>query len=429
MPAAKWNWLAESRRHEGLLAHPCALARSLAQRHALRRRGVRRAGQGVHEPGRFFRAPTPQAFHCTRFEQPLPAESGLPLALGELGPGCATVSGMSRLLVSVWVAISSVHLACSDSPAGGPASGGAAGRIALAGSGGSSLQGASGSDGAGGSGAVAGSTGTGGASGASATDAGTSVPDAAVAERQSHLGKPFDIVNGVISADSNEYGLEASFYVVHNPKDTAVNVSTTTGQVCVNGALRRAVTGDFGSYQGLDIGFSVGPTQFRTLTETSLSIAPEAPAWQLDERVLGIAVTVTGLTPIIFGFLASPGGQDPGGQHGVLIDLTLFSTCNHPPITSSGQVSTDFFADMKNVWCIPEYQQSWTATSVSAFFWTAGSVVVDPIADGGVDDVTDPYDFCLSDIRPILAGAGPDEPGDPVSDAGAGGAADAGGEE
>ena len=332
---------------------------------------------------------------------------------------------MSRFLLPILVAVSSVHVACSDAVSVHHGSGGAAGGVALAGNGGRPSEGSSGSNGTSGNGSVAGSAGTGGASGASALDAGTLLPDAALAERLSHLGKPFDIVDGVISADSNEYGLEASFYVVHNPKDSAVNVSTTTGQVCVDGALRRAVTGDFGSYQGLDIGFSVGPTQFRTLTETSLSIAPEAPAWELDERVLGIAVTVTGRTPIIFGFLASPGGQDPGGAHGVVIDLTLFSTCNHAPITSSGQVSMDFFADMKNVWCIPEYQQSWSATSVSAFFWSIGSVVVDAIADGGINDVTDPYDFCLTDIRPILAGAGPDEPADPSPDAGSSSASDA----
>jgi hypothetical protein len=263
-----------------------------------------------------------------------------------------------------------------------------------------------------------GSGNTGGSAGSAVVpDAGDTPPVGNAADQPHHLGKPFIITNGRIGSETNEYGLEASFYVVHNPKDSAVNVSTTTGQVCVDGVLRRAVTGDFSSYQGLDIGFSVGPTSYRTLTETSLSIAPEAPPWELDGRVIGISVTVTGLTPITFGFLITPGGQDPGGQYGVPIDVTLYSTCNHPTITESGQVSKDFFGDMKNVWCIPEYQQSWSANSIADFFWSIGSVVVDEPADAGAE-VTDPYDFCLSDIRPILAGAGPDEPA--VPDAGAG---------
>ncbi len=166
-----------------------------------------------------------------------------------------------------------------------------------------------------------------------------------------------------------------------------------------------------------------------TQTETLLSISPDAPAWDLDGgRVLGIAFTVSG--PVLpgpsFGFGATPGGQDPAGLYGVIPDLTIYGACDGPAVTTSGQVIESKFADLRNVWCIPEYRQSWTANSVVTFWWGMVSVVVDSIdADSGVNSTPDPYDFCLSDIRPILAGAGPDEPADPVPDAGSSSASDA----
>ncbi len=69
----------------------------------------------------------------------------------------------------------------------------------------------------------------------------------------SYLGKPFNIVNGVISAESNEYGLQASFYATREPSETAINVTSTTGEICINGELSRTVNGDFATYGGLTI--------------------------------------------------------------------------------------------------------------------------------------------------------------------------------
>jgi len=245
-----------------------------------------------------------------------------------------------------------------------------------------------------------------------------------------HLGKPFRIVDGVI--DSNDYGLHASFYVVHDPEETDVEVTSTSGEVCVRGELVRALNGDFDSYWGFTAGFTTAPPELRQLTETLLSTSPTAPAWQLaPARVLGLAYDVSG--PVLpnnpsFGLGATPGGQDSGGLYGVEQTQTVYGDCAAPPVTAQGQHFEAFFARMENWWCVPQNRTRWVGDSVVTFWWGVGSVIVDSIdADAGLNATPDPYDFCIRNLRPIVAGAGPDEVGELPSDAGSTtGAGDAG---
>jgi len=52
---------------------------------------------------------------------------------------------------------------------------------------------------------------------------------------------------------------------------------------------------------------------------------------------------------------------------------------------------------------------------VVTFWWGMDSVLVDQIdRDARINSGTDPYDFCVGNIRPVLLGAGPDEPGEPL---------------
>jgi len=60
---------------------------------------------------------------------------------------------------------------------------------------------------------------------------------------------------------------------------------------------------------------------------------------------------------------------------------------------------------------------AWTGDSVIVFGWGVASLRVPGIAQGDpIEIAPDPYDFCFSDLRPIVIGAGPD---DSASDAGA----------
>ena len=220
-----------------------------------------------------------------------------------------------------------------------------------------------------------------------------------------HLGEPFTIVNGVITRESNEYGLQASLAVVHDADETDVTVTDDTGQICFAGELTRAVEGDFDSYGGFTAGFVVAPRESLVLTENLLSVPPGAPAWEFaSASVLGLAFTVSGsVLPNnpSFGLAATPGGQDSGGMNGVGQELTIYGDCNAPPVTTSGQVIESLFGELENWWCIPANRSRWTASSAANFWWGIGSVIVNG-ADPNVAAVRDPYDFCLSDIRPIV---------------------------
>lgn len=327
---------------------------------------------------------------------------------------------MTKLPLFAIVAGSALHLSCGDTAVNEPGLGGAAGSPAASGTG-ASLAGSSGSGGTGGNISGAGGTSAGGSGGASVADAGVPAPRAA--EQPHHLGKPFTIVNGAIS--SNDHGLEASFYAVRDTEESPISLTSTTGKLCLNGEVARATTGDAAHYWGITFGFTTATSEFLTLTENGLSTSPDAPAWNLDGgRVVGIAFTVTGsVLPGRLGFSATPGGQDSGGQYGVAQELTIYGDCAAPPITLSGQVAKSFYADLENWWCIPEYKSRWTADRVVTFWWGINSLIVDDIIASGA--VADPYDFCLEDIRPILAGSGPDEAGEPVRDAGSDGPSDA----
>jgi len=128
-----------------------------------------------------------------------------------------------------------------------------------------------------------------------------------------------------------------------------------------------------------------------------------------------------------FGLSATAGGQDSGGQYGVGQELTIYGDCGAPPVQSSGQTNQTLFGNMQNWWCLPEYRTPWDASSIVTFWWGIGSVMVDEIdIDAGINATPDAYDFCISNIRPILAGDGPDEPGAPLPDAGPQGVPDAG---
>jgi hypothetical protein len=150
----------------------------------------------------------------------------------------------SRCLLVATAALQLV--ACSDEAVTAPAAGAGSGGKpagAVAGAGGSVSAPAGGSAGTGGQ--------TGGAAGSSVT-AGTgglpSVPELPPPNDipEHHLGRPFTIVDGVIRADSNEYGLQASLYAIRSSVGATLEVTGDSGEICVRGEVARVAEGPFG---------------------------------------------------------------------------------------------------------------------------------------------------------------------------------------
>jgi hypothetical protein len=246
------------------------------------------------------------------------------------------------------------------------------------------------------------------------------------------LGVPFEIVNGVISADSNEYGLQGSLAVTRTPSGASIEITSDTGQICMRGELAREVAGPFGG-PIVAVGFITGRGVMAQLPDagvtlnleddphalsrfygaaTRIVIDPfEQEPWNLgDGRVLGIEANVTG-PAIPFGtpgFGANPGGQNPDeliNQYAPACDGSI------PP--SSGERRIEgLFADL-HYYCWNTAQlpySGWTADSTIVFGWgAAGARVPNTPENANASSVRDPFEFCLSDIRPILAGDA-DEP-------------------
>lgn len=214
----------------------------------------------------------------------------------------------------------------------------------------------------------------------------------------------FAIVDGRIHADSNEHGLEAELTATHNQAGS-MNLTRTTNEICINGEVSRANEGDFARYWGLSVGFVTGSSIAGMIpslgSSEPLSIDPSRSIpWTFGEQVVGISATLTGpVMPPNLVFEATPGGKDPGGQFGEPQELTIYGSCNTPFTPAPGRRLEARFADLDNWWCVPDVNQPWIGDSVISFSWKVVAVVVPP--ETAV--VSDAYDFCLSDIRPILA--------------------------
>ena len=189
-------------------------------------------------------------------------------------------------------------------------------------------------------------------------------PDAATFEPPHHLGKPFTLVGGAMSADQNDQGLEAVFFSGSNDS-SSLAVTSTTGQICVNGEVSRALVGDTARYWGFSIGFVTRQGGGAPLPEPDAA-SPASEPWALSDRVRGIAATISGPTaPSNLIFEATPGGLDPTGQSGIPQQLTLYADCS-PSLPAPGQRVKAFFAQLQNVWCTAGLRTPWIGDSVDS---------------------------------------------------------------
>jgi hypothetical protein len=184
------------------------------------------------------------------------------------------------------------------------------------------------------------------------------------------LGEPLEIVDGAISSDSNAHGIEASLFVVTAERGATLEVTEQTGSICVAGLLDPVQDEDFATQWGALFGFSF------------LSEELENVPWDRDGgSVAGFSFTVTGAEiPPSFRFGALPGNGDP----------SVDNFC--APLV--GQIGETFEVSIESMTrdCWQAGGQPLITPDLLNIAWTLP-------ADSFVSH---PFDFCISDLRPIL---------------------------
>lgn len=181
------------------------------------------------------------------------------------------------------------------------------------------------------------------------------------------LGEALPIVDGNIGP--NPFGINASLFAVTAPVGTNLVVTSNTDQICVQGNIQPVLDNDFATQWGAVFGLAF------------VDAEGNPQPWNLAAgEVTGFAFTVSGPDFPFSRFTALPGGADP----------TTTNFCSPlAPITEQTQfVPLDLLT--RDCWNPGGEQLS--TMSLSNIGWNI-------VSDVGVAHT---FDFCISDLRPIL---------------------------
>jgi hypothetical protein len=183
------------------------------------------------------------------------------------------------------------------------------------------------------------------------------------------LGDPLEIVDGLISADSNSHGISAAFFAAAAPVGASIEVTSDTGEVCVRGSIAPVLNDDFSTQWGTVFGWEF------------LSKLEEPAPWDLDGgNVTGFAFTVSGPDLPPLRFAALPGGADS----------SAVNFCR-PFLALSGD----------------EFQMPLDSLDLSCWLGVDDPLITDDLANIAWNVPSDvglahTFDVCISDLRPIL---------------------------
>lgn len=194
------------------------------------------------------------------------------------------------------------------------------------------------------------------------------------------LGEPLQIVDGVISVDSNPYGISATLFSVTSPLGTELTVTEDTGALCVRGHTDPVIDGDFANRWGGLWGFQFVSTEATSEPDGGVPVTLAAP-WDLDGgRVVGFAFTITGPNVPPLRLQALPGGADPN----------VDNFCSNLAPVPGAPVQVPFSAIDRNCW--EGVDNPMIADSLANVVWMVP-------ADVSVGHV---FDVCVTDVRPLL---------------------------
>ena len=185
------------------------------------------------------------------------------------------------------------------------------------------------------------------------------------------LAPALEIVNGQILGD-NPHGIRATAFEAVLASDASLELTTDNGELCAVGSVGPAPEGEFLGQ----------PEALFGLRFTSEAGAPEP--WDLDAgRVVGFNFTVKGqLIPETF-FGALPGSGEPG----------VDDYCIGFASSDGGSLTLPLVRLDRNCW-LPQRAPLF-AEDLQNIHWGIP----------GLADVRTDFDFCISDVRPLVQGA------------------------
>lgn len=257
---------------------------------------------------------------------------------------------------------------------------------------------------------IAGQSGSGGSSTAGSGGSGGGTANV-------RLGDPLQLVAATgdvpYAIGPNPYGIRGGAFLARAPMGNTIAVGTEPGEICISGTLSEVPLGDngsgnYGQYWGVEFGFNLNqsaPGDGAPLPPASDAGvdagadgvdagdagAAQPPAevaqpWQLGD-VIGFSYVIEGSTINFIRFKALPAGYDR------TLEASVF--CKELPMATSGEVQSALF------------------TEIDQYCWGANFNLALPTS-GGLDNIAwqlpadvavgeRPFDWCLKELRPILA--------------------------
>lgn len=282
-------------------------------------------------------------------------------------------------------------LACSEHGSGARGEAGTAG-----------LGGASGSELTAGAGGAATAGGTGG--GAGSAGAGAALEDLTLGDVLEFVAGAGDVPYAI---GDNPYGIVGGAFLARSDFGNTISIDDTPGEICISGNLEEVPAGNYGQYWGVEIGFNLNqvtpgspaPDPFdagpfdagpdaaapSSDADAAASTPDIAEPWQ-PGRVIGFSYVIEGPSINLVRFKALPDGFDPA------LESSVF--CKTVEATS-GVAEASLFTEMTQYCWSPNNPPLPTSAGLDNISWQLPA----DVAPAGQR----PFDWCLKQLRPILA--------------------------
>ena len=197
----------------------------------------------------------------------------------------------------------------------------------------------------------------------------------------------------------NPYGLRGGGFLARSALGNTIAIGDEEGQVCITGNLEEVPNGDYANYWGVEVGFNLNQTSPDDGAAGAAGADGAAGAAGADGAggnggdvaepwmpgsVVGFSFVIEGPTIDLIRFKALPSGYDPALESSVFCKTVM---------ATSGDPNDVPFAQMIQYCWNPTGTPLPLAAGLANISWQLP-------ADVGV---TRPFDWCVRDLRPLLA--------------------------